>query len=203
VLLQDCGYHWVFLTCVFLPLELNSQTGNTISLPSSVERSCGPTEQTRILSVSPELNLSRLALNIYPSNGAVGNAWSYTTTSPHALSYRNVPVQSRVAEQRGYFNLILNFFNRCTVVQLYRCTVVPLYCPSCYYRYNEQTNAHSIDSLLYCSIFIAPTCFNTKRHPQGALTRFLLSHINVFMQSWCCFQKLTHSLFRKVKTLKH
>jgi hypothetical protein len=26
--------------------------------------------------------------------------------------------------------------------------------------YNEQTNAHFIDSLLYCSLFIAPTCFN-------------------------------------------
>jgi hypothetical protein len=26
--------------------------------------------------------------------------------------------------------------------------------------YNEQTNAHLTDSLLYCSIFIAPTSFN-------------------------------------------
>jgi hypothetical protein len=26
--------------------------------------------------------------------------------------------------------------------------------------YNEQTNAHLIDSLLFCSVFITPTCFN-------------------------------------------
>jgi len=26
--------------------------------------------------------------------------------------------------------------------------------------HNEQTNAHLIDSLLYCCLFIAPTCFN-------------------------------------------
>jgi len=30
-----------------------------------------------------------------------------------------------------------------------------------YYMYNEQTNAHLIDSLFYCSLFITPTCFNT------------------------------------------
>jgi hypothetical protein len=29
------------------------------------------------------------------------------------------------------------------------------------YMYNEPSNAHPIDSLLYCSIFIATTCFNT------------------------------------------
>jgi hypothetical protein len=28
------------------------------------------------------------------------------------------------------------------------------------YMYNDPKNAHSIDNLLCCSIFIAPTCFN-------------------------------------------
>jgi hypothetical protein len=28
--------------------------------------------------------------------------------------------------------------------------------------YNEQTNAHLIDSSLYSSLFIAPACFNPK-----------------------------------------
>jgi hypothetical protein len=28
------------------------------------------------------------------------------------------------------------------------------------YMYNEQTNAHLIENLLYCSVFIVPTCFN-------------------------------------------
>jgi hypothetical protein len=31
--------------------------------------------------------------------------------------------------------------------------------------YNEQTNAHLTDSLLYCSVFIAPTCFNSNAGP--------------------------------------
>jgi hypothetical protein len=53
------------------------------------------------------------------------------------------------------------------------------------YMYNEQTNAHSIEMLLYCTLFIAHTRFNVNAscHPQGALTRCLLIYINVFMQS--------------------
>jgi hypothetical protein len=37
-----------------------------------------------------------------------------------------------------------------------------------YYMYNEQTNAHLIDSLLYSSIFIAPTCFNANASSSGS-----------------------------------
>jgi hypothetical protein len=33
--------------------------------------------------------------------------------------------------------------------------------------YNEQTNVHLIDSLLYCSLFIAPTCFNANASSSG------------------------------------
>jgi hypothetical protein len=37
-----------------------------------------------------------------------------------------------------------------------------------FYMYNEQTNAHLIESLLYCSLFITPTCFNTNRSSSGS-----------------------------------
>ena len=38
-----------------------------------------------------------------------------------------------------------------------------LFSCSCFrYMYNEQTNTHLIDSLLYSSLFIAPICFNAK-----------------------------------------
>jgi hypothetical protein len=36
------------------------------------------------------------------------------------------------------------------------------------YMYNEQTNAHFIDSLLYCSLFIAPACFNANMSSSGS-----------------------------------
>jgi len=34
--------------------------------------------------------------------------------------------------------------------------------------YNEQTNTHLTDSLLYCSVFITPTCFNVKVSSSGS-----------------------------------
>jgi hypothetical protein len=34
--------------------------------------------------------------------------------------------------------------------------------------YNEQTNAHLTDSLLRCSVFIAPTCFNVNAWSSGS-----------------------------------
>jgi vancomycin permeability regulator SanA len=34
--------------------------------------------------------------------------------------------------------------------------------------YNEQTNAHLIDILLYCSLFIAATCFNANGPSSGS-----------------------------------
>jgi hypothetical protein len=37
-----------------------------------------------------------------------------------------------------------------------------------FYMYNEQTNTHFIDSLLYCSLFIVPTCFNANASSSGS-----------------------------------
>jgi hypothetical protein len=34
--------------------------------------------------------------------------------------------------------------------------------------YNEPTNAQLIDSLLYCSVFITATCFNTNATSSGS-----------------------------------
>jgi hypothetical protein len=34
--------------------------------------------------------------------------------------------------------------------------------------YNAQINAHFFDSLLHCSLFIAPTCFNANASPSGS-----------------------------------
>jgi hypothetical protein len=34
--------------------------------------------------------------------------------------------------------------------------------------YNEQTDAYVTDSLLYCSLFIAPTCFNVNMSSSGS-----------------------------------
>jgi hypothetical protein len=36
------------------------------------------------------------------------------------------------------------------------------------YMYNEQTNTNLIDSLLYCSLFIAATCFNLNASSSGS-----------------------------------
>jgi len=37
-----------------------------------------------------------------------------------------------------------------------------------HYMYNELTNAHLTDSLSYCSLLIAPTCFNTNASSSGS-----------------------------------
>jgi hypothetical protein len=44
----------------------------------------------------------------------------------------------------------------------------PLYRASFYNMYNKQTNAHSIASVLYSSLFIAPTCFNDNASFSGS-----------------------------------
>jgi hypothetical protein len=69
--------------------------------------------------------------------------------------------------------------------------------------YNEQTNAHLIDSLLYCSLFIAPTCFNANAPSSGSsysvpakLHKCVHAVLVVFLK------KLSHLFFRNVKTLK-
>jgi len=64
----------------------------------------------------------------------------------------------------------------------------------------KQTNAHLFDSLSYCSLFIAPTCFNMNGYPQGAFTWCLLSYINVFMQSWWYFLRNECDSFLKNTT---
>jgi hypothetical protein len=62
---------------------------------------------------------------------------------------------------------------------------------------NHQTNAHLIYSLLYFSIFVAPTCFNAKASSSSSPILCLLSYVNVLMQSWWCFvENLSHSVFR-------
>jgi hypothetical protein len=68
---------------------------------------------------------------------------------------------------------------------------------------NIKPNAHLFDSLLYCSVFIASTCFNTNASSSESSIRCLLSYMNVLMQSWWWFvKKLSHSILRIVKTLK-
>jgi hypothetical protein len=60
------------------------------------------------------------------------------------------------------FGAVLRFWEIC--VELLRADTVykfrPLYRAPYYYMYNEQTNAHLINSLLYCSVFVASTCFD-------------------------------------------
>jgi hypothetical protein len=70
--------------------------------------------------------------------------------------------------------------------------------------HNEQTNAHLIDSLLYCSVFIAPACFNANASSSGnfySVTAKL--HKRVHAALLVFFKKLSHCLFRNVKTIKH
>jgi hypothetical protein len=66
--------------------------------------------------------------------------------------------------------------------------------------YNEQTNAHLNDYLLYSSLFIAPTCFDANASSSGR------SHSvpakNVFMQPCWCLKKAFTFVFRIVETLK-
>ena len=65
------------------------------------------------------------------------------------------------------------------------------------YMYNEQTNTHLIDRLLYRSLPLLRVSTRTV-HAQGALTRCLLSYINVFMQFWWYFFHI-----RFLESLKH
>ena len=54
--------------------------------------------------------------------------------------------------------------------------------------YNEQTNAHLFDSLLYTVLYLSLINDSTStRLPQAAPTRYPLSYINVVMQSWWYF----------------
>jgi len=54
--------------------------------------------------------------------------------------------------------------------------------------YNEQTNAHLIDSFIILFSIISLLKVSTPtRHPQGAFTRCLLSYVNVVMQFWYYF----------------
>jgi hypothetical protein len=72
-----------------------------------------------------------------------------------------------------------------------------------HYMYNKQTNAHLIDSLLYCSIFIAPTCFDTNPSYSGSSYSVPAKlHKRVHAVLVVFLKKLSHSFFRIVKTLK-
>ena len=70
--------------------------------------------------------------------------------------------------------------------------------------YIEQTNPHMSASLLYCSLFIAPTCFNVNTSYSGSshLVPAKL-HKRVHAVWWSSFSKLSLSFFRVVKILKH
>jgi len=51
--------------------------------------------------------------------------------------------------------------------------------------YNEQSIAHLTDSFIIQFFIISPQSISVPmRHLEGAVTRYLLSYINVFMQSW-------------------
>ena len=66
--------------------------------------------------------------------------------------------------------------------------------------HNEQRNAHLIDGLLYCSLLHRSYMFQTQtRHPHGALTRCLLSYINV--QHFIV--QLMHTTLKNVELLKY
>jgi hypothetical protein len=66
--------------------------------------------------------------------------------------------------------LLLPMSSCCALGQVYLCILEPAsemgICRTS--MYNEQTNAHLIDSLLYCSIFIASTCFNANALSSGS-----------------------------------
>jgi hypothetical protein len=69
--------------------------------------------------------------------------------------------------------------------------------------YNEQTNAHLIDSLLYCSLFIVLTGFSTNAPSSG--NSYLVPanlHNRFHAVGVVFFKKLSHSAFRITKTLK-
>jgi len=62
--------------------------------------------------------------------------------------------------------------------------------------YNEQTNAHLTDILLYCSLFIAPTCFdaNMSSSESSHLVPAKL-HKRVHAVLVVFFKKRSHSFF--------
>jgi hypothetical protein len=71
-------------------------------------------------------------------------------------------------------------------------------------RYNKQTNADLIDSLLYCSLFIAPTCFMANAPSSGSsysVPAKLRKRVHPVLVVFC--KKLSHSPFRIVKTCKN
>jgi hypothetical protein len=68
--------------------------------------------------------------------------------------------------------------------------------------YNEQTNAHLIECLVYCSLFIAPTCFNANASSSGSshlVPAKLHKRVHAVL---VLFLKTITFFFRIVKTLK-
>jgi len=65
-----------------------------------------------------------------------------------------------------------------------------MHVPHCNYNnmYNEQTNAHMIDSSYYTVLYLSLLHVSKPTHPpQEAPTWCLQSYINMFMQSWWYF----------------
>jgi len=57
--------------------------------------------------------------------------------------------------------------------------------PFAIYIYNEQTIANLIDSFIIQFFIISPQPISVPMHHlEGPLTQYLLSYINVFMQTW-------------------
>jgi hypothetical protein len=70
--------------------------------------------------------------------------------------------------------------------------------------YKEQTKAHLIDSLLYCSVFIVPTYFKTNESSSVSsysLLAKLHKHVHAVLVVFC--KKLSRSLFTILLTLKY
>jgi hypothetical protein len=70
------------------------------------------------------------------------------------------------------------------------------------YMYNELANAHLIDSLLYCSIFTAPTCFNANASSSGSSHSLPAKLYKRVHTALVVFLETFTFVFRIVKTLK-
>jgi len=69
--------------------------------------------------------------------------------------------------------------------------------------YIEQTNAYLMDSLLYCSLFIAPTCCNANASSSGShhlVPAKLYELVHVVLVIFIIYFHIR--FFRVVKTLK-
>jgi hypothetical protein len=70
------------------------------------------------------------------------------------------------------------------------------------FMYNEQTNAHLLEVLLYCSLFIAPTCVSANLSSSGSsylVPAKLHNHVHTVLVVF--FLRNFHLSFRIIKTV--